>query len=241
MFSLVLTVLGGPVTLYKQVGICGDTNSQMKNPVLFTAAQQLQQPAKFFFHILSHHSLRFLKIVVPWCAPLHTEFLLYMNFLVIKRNSILEKILAYVSTSIRLECNVPCQDFWDLFGSTHWEVCRGWWSSTLKGFTDPICEWVNSEHQFTFSPNNHIRQIFLLPPIPYSFIQLVLHACETTPSKSDNSVKLKCICEGIQKSFSEWGFNFLPDFNFLLQLPCLESLGQRREKLLVFFHFTVPC
>lgn len=98
---------------------------------------------------------------------------------------------------------------------------------------------INSEHWFTFSPNYHIRQIFLSPPIPYSFIQLVLHACETTPSKSDNSVKLKCICEGIQKSFSEWGFNFLPDFNFLLQLPCLESLGGGRETKLVLFFISL--
>lgn len=47
----------------------------------------------FFPSPFSHHSPRFLKIVVSWCAPLHTEFLLNANFLVIKRNSILEKIL----------------------------------------------------------------------------------------------------------------------------------------------------
>lgn len=45
--------------IVQAVGICGDTSAQTKNPVLlFTATQQLQQPAKlwfffFFFQVLS--------------------------------------------------------------------------------------------------------------------------------------------------------------------------------------------
>lgn len=56
--------------IVQAVGICGDTSAQTKNPVLlFTATQQLQQPAKlcFFFFFpsaFSHHSPRFFKIVI---------------------------------------------------------------------------------------------------------------------------------------------------------------------------------